>query len=399
MSPFLILGLLGLGFFAVSLDSEGSDIAEAEPETEDFSDLDEVQTPAVLDAQEEPETPSEPEEEEAEPTDAEDPADPEEPTDPTDPEEPADAEPPASAADDALSTDGDDTLNGGAGNDTLSATAEAAGAVLNGGEGSDNITLLGLSNTANGGEGDDVIGFGNLVTDTENTTVANGGLGDDTINPGGIGGTANGGEGDDLITAQGSFPGLNGDAGNDTIRADTSDYGGASTLNGGADDDLLFAVDGAGESFVQTLNGDAGDDILASLTLLDAEGVVDVLTGGEGNDVFQVGLWDDAALLDPPPFDVGTVIEITDFNPEEDALVIDPRIIDNTGFLDANSENYELTFELEEDASGTQVNFVATNAFSTDATLSGTFQLDGVTGLEAAELDISVGPISDGTST
>ncbi len=73
-----------------------------------------------------------------------------------------------------ISGSGGALVDGGLGNDEITAFAETEGAVLNGGEGADTIDLRGTGNIANGGLGQDV------MTLLGNNTL-NGGEGDYTL--------------------------------------------------------------------------------------------------------------------------------------------------------------------------------------------------------------------------
>ncbi|MFM7541638.1 MAG: calcium-binding protein, partial [Planctomycetota bacterium] len=102
------------------------------------------------------------------------------------------------------------TINGGAGNDTI--TGGAGNDSINGGDGNDSI---------NGGAGNDVIN-GNNGNDT-----LTGGNGNDAINGNDGNDAVSGGQGNDAVTGGNGIDTLNGNDGNDSI-------------NGGAGDDLLY---------------------------------------------------------------------------------------------------------------------------------------------------------------
>ncbi len=145
---------------------------------------------------------------------------------------------------------GDDTLYGGNGNDILNGDADND--TLYGGEGAD---------TMNGGAGIDIL-YGEDDIDT-----LYGGAGDDTLY---------GGSGNDI---------LNGDDNNDTLNGEL----GSDTINGGLGNDILYALDNgvlsvdADDLFVNILNGDAGNDTLNGST------GADTLNGGAGSDTINSG--------------------------------------------------------------------------------------------------------------
>jgi Ca2+-binding RTX toxin-like protein len=191
-------------------------------------------------------------------------------------------------------TTGHDTLIGGDGNDTLLTSFD--GATIQGGAGNDIIHVIGGSNVIDGGLGQDSVSFGGMVADLTidlnvttaqnyssagTLTIANvesivGGWGNDVITGdaaanfiNGMYGTnvLNGGGGDDTIWTYGLNNTLNGGSGNDSLWSRGQDFN--DTLNGGDGNDTLL-----GGHF---LNGGTGNDKLAG----------DIMTGGDGADVFQ----------------------------------------------------------------------------------------------------------------
>jgi len=121
-----------------------------------------------------------------------------------------------------------------------------------------------------------------------------------------------GGDGDERILV-GEFASLN-------------SQGGANNVDGGAGNDTITGVgatffttdvDDGNETFItleqDTLNGGAGDDVLISRN-------GNILTGGDGADVFA--LREDGGTNTAGDTRVAPSV-ITDFNPDEDAIVID----------------------------------------------------------------------------
>jgi Ca2+-binding RTX toxin-like protein len=306
--------------------------------------------------------------------DADDPADPELPQDPDAPDTPEDPEEPPEAV---TGTAGDDTLVG------------MAGQVVDGLAGADSLEASSGSVTLNGGEGQDTLFLeGPIIPEVENTSQANGGDGDDTITAIGLGGSVDGGGGDDVIEVQGTLDAVNGGNGDDTITASAADYGGGSPLNGGAGNDVLSTSDDAGFSYRAELDGGAGDDTLTSALITTSPEGFDALTGGAGADVFQVSFSGEntapsgGALL-------GTLLEVTDFEPAEDSLVLEIR-----GFpvfaaqIDAGNQ---ISFDVAEaeDGSGSLLNFTIANA-NANGPITGTILLSGVTGIAPDDVDFGV---------
>ena len=200
-------------------------------------------------------------------------------------------------------------IDGGAGNDNITGTAEAdlirGGAgndTLNGGAGDDIFRVDGTSNnhdTVTGGEGTDTVLGGddddtlrfNTFTGDKTVEVIDGGLGSNIVagtsasNVLDFSGTSfiniaeiDGGAGNDNITGTAAGDMIRGGAGNDT-------------LNGGTGDDI-FLVDGTsnnhdtvtgGEGTDTVLGGD-GDDTLRFNTFT-AEKTVEVIDGGLGSNI------------------------------------------------------------------------------------------------------------------
>ena len=155
--------------------------------------------------------------------------------------------------------EGHDSLDGGAGKDTL--FGGDGNDSLIGGEGNDELWDQSSGNdTLLGGVGDDMLStYGSTGSDS-----LDGGDGNDSLT-GGLGNdTMLGGDGNDSLSGQEGHDSLDGGAGNDTL------YGGAGndSLVGGAGNDSLY--------------GDAGNDTLSGGT------GTDLLWGGDGNDVYMI---------------------------------------------------------------------------------------------------------------
>ena len=241
--------------------------------------------------------------------------------------------------------DGDDVLNGGVGNDTLlgmigSDTAEGGDGddLINTGGGDVAPDLgypfaasddLGFDpdadpendrDSVDGGAGNDTISTG------DDRDTITGGTGEDVIDAGIDDDLVDGGEGDDRIVGGEGNDLIDGGDGNDTIYAgndpdlgldvlditdeDTGGFSpdrnpdnGQDTVNGGAGDDVIFGADdddvlngGTGNDLLDgqidddTLNGDEGDD-----TLMGGQGD-DLLDGGEGDDLLDGGIGNDTLL-------------------------------------------------------------------------------------------------------
>jgi len=210
----------------------------------------------------------------------------------------------------------DDVLAGGAGNDSLwgdeSDLRHNPGSVqgqdwLDGGEGDDQLSGGGADDTLQGGAGNDSL-WGDaaqpehLPEALHGNDFLDGGDGDDYAEGGAGHDTVWGGAGQDMLWGDGAHLGfsealhgndvMDGGAGDDTLIG----QGGADDLRGGAGDDVLVgdmpegeAMDSAYEG-EDTLDGGAGND-----TLLGG-GQADLLLGGSGEDELFGGAGNDTLV-------------------------------------------------------------------------------------------------------
>jgi Ca2+-binding RTX toxin-like protein len=237
----------------------------------------------------------------------------------------------------------DDNSDDG-GDETLTGNDQAND--IDGKNGDDLIAGLAGNDNIEGGSGNDVLDAG------ADDDVVLGQQNNDTIN---------GGDGNDLLVGGQGADAISGDDGDDWVEGDTGD----DTLAGGADSDLLLGGSGS-----DMLDGGTGDDVLfggsvvgtpLNLTDLSAlrdgaeltdilsvpsdstvglrdDSEVDVLNGGDGDDLLVIGAGDTASggegadtfaifadqvgrddLTGDPLF--GDPALITDFD-EDDALVV-----------------------------------------------------------------------------
>ena len=190
---------------------------------------------------------------------------------------------------DDLVTSGADTLDGGAGDDRLGVERRAPlePDLLSGGEGSDSVTYAGrtsaltltvdgLANDGQAGEGDDLREVEQLTGGAESDTLVGSGAAD----------LLDGGPGDDQVAGLGGDDDLRGGA-NDG-GSDGLDGGpGRDLLQGGPGDDSVAGGDGddrgSGGGGSDSVSGDADQDDVAGGPGLDT------VAGGDGNDTVRGG--------------------------------------------------------------------------------------------------------------
>nr|WP_223269968.1 calcium-binding protein [Nostoc sp. 'Peltigera membranacea cyanobiont' 213] len=207
---------------------------------------------------------------------------------------------------------GNNTLNGGAGNDILSVDGSTGDNLLNGGDGNDILTYISYQvvgrNTLNGGNGDDLFFLSVYPSYLETTPsdlviqTVDGGTGKDTLSvsyqsdPNGITTTFNATTNIGSITPsrnQVSFKNIEelnitgtayndylvGSNGNDSL---DGGRGGNDTIIGGAGNDSLRVFDSSGNSL---FSGGDGDD---KLSVGGSSSGNNLLSGGDGNDSLNV---------------------------------------------------------------------------------------------------------------
>lgn len=198
---------------------------------------------------------------------------------------------------------GDDQITGNGGDDAL--TGYAGNDSLNGDDGDDAISGGAGDDSLTGGAGADLLhaDAGNdLLDGGADADTLQGCEGDDTLSGGDAADSLIGGEGEDSLQGDAGDDALDGGFGNDLLTGGA----GSDTLDGGAGDDSIWGqTEDDPDTSLDFLNGGAGDDTLML-------GAGDYGNGGSGADTFHLL---DIGANDPP-------MQITDFNPQEDALVV-----------------------------------------------------------------------------
>ena len=188
-------------------------------------------------------------------------------------------------ADFIIGTDGDDTLNGGGGNDRL--VGGKGDDTLNGGDGDDLLVGGKGADTLNGGAGIDTVSYEYVAVSLADGIIAdlsNNANNDDNTDD----------QHSDIYIATGdrfiSIENLIGSQGDDTLTGDSGD----NELRGRAGNDILLGGDGH-----DTLYGENGDDTLIGGDghdrLYGGDGD-DRLNGGDGHDILLGGDGDDMLI-------------------------------------------------------------------------------------------------------
>ncbi|PTQ66454.1 Hint domain-containing protein [Celeribacter persicus] len=198
--------------------------------------------------------------------------------------------------------DGNDTIDGGVGNDEI--YAGAGDDTVTGGDGNDTIYGYEGSDTVDGGDGDDYINtrtstgtglpdtaydhpdsslldYGADSDPTNDMDTVYGGAGNDTILTGDDDDYIEGGSGDDDIDAGFDDDVIYGDAGADTIQGNV----GNDTIDGGDDDDIIYGdVSPDSSDYAAYSYYELDDDGVATSVDSDPTDNSDVIYGGAGND-------------------------------------------------------------------------------------------------------------------
>ncbi|MEM8988996.1 MAG: LamG-like jellyroll fold domain-containing protein [Pseudomonadota bacterium] len=177
-------------------------------------------------------------------------------------------------------SDGDDSLQGGAGNDAIA--GGDGDDVIDGGSGDDSLSGDAGNDTLLGGLGEDWLSGGpgnDVLLGQVGDDSLYGGVGDDTLHGGAGDDALFGGEGHDTLTGDGGDDLLDGGSGDDSLAGGEGDdtllgMRGDDSLHGERGDDTLYGGEGD-----DALKGGPGDDILLGETGDDS------LVGGSGNDI------------------------------------------------------------------------------------------------------------------
>jgi len=140
----------------------------------------------------------------------------------------------------------------------------------------------------NGGGGSNYTVFQSNGSEDSNLGFFPGGSGDDTIDAFGEDCVIDGDAGNEIINIQGTLFSASGGAGYDTISGDSTDSWGGTSLYGNAGDNFLIPEDSLGYQIGVIADGGAGNDRIETSTYLNSANSLDTLTGGDGEDLFEL---------------------------------------------------------------------------------------------------------------
>ena len=250
----------------------------------------------------------------------------------------------AEAANDSL------IINGGDGNDVINASGLASsliGLTLNGGAGDDTITGSAGADTINAGDGNDTVMAG--AGGRDNVFL---GDGDDRFvwNPGDGGDFVDGGAGNDTVmfntsnAAQNIIVAPNGvevvlNANNSATEISMINVENI-VINSGSADDTIHGSSGLATATSLTINTGAGNDTIIGgdgADLINAGDGNDTVTGGRGNDVALLGSGNDTFIWNP-----GDGSDIVEGQSGTDTLVFNGSNANEKMTLSANGSRTRL---------------------------------------------------------
>lgn len=182
---------------------------------------------------------------------------------------------------------------------------------------------------------------------------------------------------------------LSGGAGDDLLVQEPTDDAGRTILDGGAGNDTLLASE-IEFSNPTTLDGGSGDDLLITELFQSAgDATVDTFITGEGADTVAIS----SVLADlSGTSDFGLVARITDFTPQEDIILIDTAPIQGDP---ATTFTQDVTLTEDLTHNRTTLRYSVINN-ENGITLSGLINLEGLTGLSADDIVLTLSALGGG---
>jgi hypothetical protein len=194
-----------------------------------------------------------------------------------------------------------------------------------------------------------------------------------------------GGEGNDVFDLGGTAEG-HGGAGEDYMHISDA----ASGFGGDGDDTFFLQHNNSADDGAATADGGAGDDtfLMKPLSGLPEEAVSHVLTGGEGADVYAFDIDGATAIRDGDDDDTQIIATITDFDPDEDMLLLDLGA--KPSFDDVDELPLpEVSATEDPDGAFVDVHFSWTNPLNDDNVETRTVRLEGVTEFDTSDVQLT----------
>lgn len=210
------------------------------------------------------------------------------------------------------------------------------------------------------------------------------GAGNDTLKSFGEG-MILGGEGNDVFDLGGTAKG-HGGAGEDYMHISDA----ASGFGGDGDDTFFLKHNNSADDGAATADGGDGDDtfIMKPLSGLPEEAVSHVLTGGEGADVYAFDIDGATAIRDGDEEDNQIIATITDFDPDEDMLLLD--IGAKPSFDDVDELPLPEVSTTEDPEGGyVDVHFSWTNPLNEDNVETRTVRLEGLSEFDTSDVQLT----------
>ncbi|MBO9397796.1 hypothetical protein J7400_14000 [Shimia sp. R9_2] len=229
-----------------------------------------------------------------------------------------------------------------------------------------------------------------MGTDDGDSLIARGsdnimaGDGEDTLISWGSG-EIHGEDGNDALKIGGSVQGFGGD-GEDYMHISQAAHG----YGGDGDDTFFLKASQSAEGDAAHADGGDGDDtfLMRPLSGFPEDTLAHVLTGGAGADVYALDVDAATAIRDGEDSKELIVARITDFDTEEDMLLVDIGASANMPDL-AQIPTPEITTTTDPDGAFTDVHISWQNPLNPDNVETRTVRLEGVTDFSAEDVELT----------
>ncbi|MBO9474472.1 hypothetical protein J7413_13055 [Shimia sp. R10_1] len=198
-------------------------------------------------------------------------------------------------------------------------------------------------------------------------------------------GDLHGEDGNDALKIGGTVDGFGGD-GDDYMHISQAARG----FGGDGDDTFFLKASQSADGAAAQADGGDGDDtfLMRPLSGLPEDTLPHVLTGGAGADIYALDIDDATGIRDGEESDNPVVARITDFNTEEDMLLVDIGV--SAKMSDLNSiPTPSITTTTDPDGAFTDVHISWENPLNPDNVETRTLRLEGVTDFSAEDVELT----------